>query len=363
MASVAEQAAMRRAIVLAARGLGRTSPTPVVGAVVLDPAGLVVGEGHHAGAGGPHAERVALDRAGARARGGTAVVTLEPCAHTGRTPPCTDALLAAGVRRVVYAVADPLPPAAGGGRVLARSGIEVEAGLLAAEAARGNEAWLHAVASGRPHVTLKYAASLDGRVAASDGSSRWITGPAARADVQRLRAEADAVLVGVGTVLADDPHLTARDGSGRRPLRVVLDRDGRTPATARVRDAAAPTLVLTAADVPADEDGLDPAAALGLLYARDVRGVLVEGGPRLAGSLVRRGLVDRVVGYVAPALIGGTGPGVLAGPGASTLAAALRLRLDDVTRIGPDLRLTARPAADPADPGEPAPPEDEEEER
>lgn len=328
---------MRRAVALAARGLGATSPNPVVGCVVLGETGETVGEGHHERAGGPHAEVVALAVAGERARGGTAVVTLEPCAHTGRTGPCTDALQRAGIHRVVFAVADPDPVAGGGALALQDAGVEVVGGMLAREAELGNEAWLHAVRTGRPFVTWKYAASLDGRVAAADGSSRWITGPTARADVHRLRAECDAVLVGVGTVLADDPHLTVRDADGalasRQPLRVVLDRRGRTPAYARVTDGTAQTLVT------ADE----PARVLAALHARGIRSVLVEGGGLVAGSFVAAGLVDRVVGYVAPALIGGDGLAVLAGPGAPDINAVRRLRLDDVTRLGSDIRLTARP--------------------
>ncbi|NNH24300.1 bifunctional diaminohydroxyphosphoribosylaminopyrimidine deaminase/5-amino-6-(5-phosphoribosylamino)uracil reductase RibD, partial [Pseudokineococcus marinus] len=228
---------MARAVVLAARGLGGTSPNPVVGCVVLDAAGDVAGEGWHARAGGPHAEVGALREAGARARGGTAVVTLEPCDHTGRTGPCSQALLAAGVARVVLAVADPDSRAAGGARTLAEAGVDVlRADPEQAEAARRvNEAWLHAQRTGRPHVTWKLAATLDGRSAAADGTSRWITSPQARADAHLLRARSDAVVVGVGTVLADDPSLTVRDLpptgdavadealAARAPLRVVLD--------------------------------------------------------------------------------------------------------------------------------------------
>lgn len=347
MASAGETAAMRRALALAAAGLGSTSPNPVVGCVILDPAGVLAGEGFHAHAGGPHAEVAALVAAGERARGGTAVVTLEPCAHTGRTGSCTGALLAAGVRRVVYAVADPDLAAAGGADVLRAGGVDVEAGLLAGEAAEGNEAWLHAVRTGRPFVTWKYAGTLDGRVAAADGSSRWITGPAARADVHRLRDESDAVLVGVGTVLADDPQLTVRDAAGdpapRQPLRVVLDSAGRTPGTARVRDGSAPTMILTAVEVGGDGAGLDLDAVLALLYAGGVRSVLLEGGPTLAGSFVRSDRVDRVVGYLAPALLGGGGLPALGGDGAASMASIRRLRLDDVRQVGPDLRLTARP--------------------
>ncbi|MFP8964841.1 bifunctional diaminohydroxyphosphoribosylaminopyrimidine deaminase/5-amino-6-(5-phosphoribosylamino)uracil reductase RibD, partial [Streptomyces nanhaiensis] len=211
---------MRRAVALSARGLGSTSPNPVVGCVVLDAAGRIVGEGWHRRAGGPHAEVHALAEAGEAARGGTAVVTLEPCDHTGRTGPCSRALIDAGVARVVYAVADPTPAARGGADTLAAAGIDVEGGLLAKEAAEVNAPWLTSVRLGRPYVRWKYAATLDGRTAAADGTSRWITSGEARADVHRLRAGADAVLVGSGTARADDPHLAVRGVSGAvQPLR------------------------------------------------------------------------------------------------------------------------------------------------
>ena len=348
MASTAEEAAMRRAAVLAARGLGTASPNPVVGCVVLGADGTTVaGQGWHERAGGPHAEVAALQAAGHRARGGTAVVTLEPCAHTGRTGPCTSALIDAGVRRVVVAVADPDPVAAGGAAVLRQAGIDVEIGVGAREAEAVNEHWLHAVRTGRPFVTWKFAASLDGRVAARDGSSRWITGSEARADAHRLRAACDAVLVGIGTVLADDPELAVRDAPVPRgqPLRVVLDSRGRTPAQARVRNGSADTLVLTATDVPgAPGYGLDLPAVLGLLAGRGVRRVLVEGGPTVAGAFVDAGLVDEVVAYLAPALLGGPpAHPALSGHGAATVAGIRRLRTVDVDRLGVDLRVTARP--------------------
>lgn len=337
MASAVEVAAMARAVTLSAAGLGRTAPNPVVGAVVLDAGGRQVGEGFHARAGGPHAEVVALSGARERARAGTVVVTLEPCRHAGRTGPCTAALLRAGVARVVYAVPDPTPRAAGGAAELAAAGVAVEGGVLADAAARVNEAWLLAARLGRPFVTWKCAATLDGRVAAADGTSRWITGPAARADAHRLRAECDAILVGTGTALADDPRLTVRvpgaPPAHRQPLRVVLGRRPLPPG-ARLLDGSAETLLI------ADRD---PAGALKLLYDRGVRHVLVEGGPTVAGAFVAAGLVDQVVGYLAPALLGAGLP-ALGDAGLPTLAAARRLRFDDVVRVGPDLRWTARPA-------------------
>lgn len=361
MATATETAAMRRAISLATRGLGATSPNPVVGCVVLDAAGLQAGEGYHQRAGGPHAEVRALQDARSRANGGTAVVTLEPCAHAGRTGPCTQALVSAGVRRVVYAVDDPDPLAAGGAAALRTAGVDVEAGLLADEAEAANIAWLTAARLHRPYVTWKYAATLDGRIAAADGTSRWITSAPSRADVHRLRAESDVVLVGAGTARADDPHLAVRlDGADadRQPLRVVIDSTGTAVRPgARVLDDAAPTLVAVADDVgaaggfdlgprgevlrlPRGSGGLDLRALLAALYARGARSVLLEGGPTLAAAFVAAGLVDRVVGYLAPVLLG-AGPAVLAEAGITTLGEAYRLDLTDTRRIGSDLRITA----------------------
>lgn len=348
MGAVSTDEAMRRAVTLAARGLGTTSPNPVVGCVLLDPAGEIVGEGFHAYAGGPHAEIVALAQAGSRARGGTAVVTLEPCDHTGRTGPCTEALIQAGVARVVVAVPDPNPVASGGAGTLRAAGIDVELGVRADEAEAGNIAWLTSVRRGRPYVIWKYAATLDGRSAAEDGTSMWITSESARMDVHALRGTVDAIVVGVGTVLADNPRLTVRnlrDGTLaiRQPLRVVVDSDGRTPADARVRDAAADTWIATAAEVGAGPDGrVDLAALLTALYRRDVRAVLLEGGPRLAGGFLAAGLVDRVVGYLAPRLLG-AGPAALADAGVRTIDDSVDLEFVDVARVGPDLRITALP--------------------
>jgi diaminohydroxyphosphoribosylaminopyrimidine deaminase/5-amino-6-(5-phosphoribosylamino)uracil reductase len=347
-----EDAAMARAIELAARGLGHTSPNPVVGCVILDRSGRIVGEGFHAYAGGPHAEVRALAEAGDRARGGTAVVSLEPCNHTGRTGPCSDALIAAGVARVVAAVADPNPVARGGAAHLRAAGVEVSMGLRAEQAHTGNVAWLTATrraAAGdpRPYVIWKFAATMDGRSAAADGTSQWITSPDARADVQALRSTVDAIVAGVGTVLADDPHLTARVGAGalasRQPLRVVVDSGARTPAEARVRDSAARTWIATGADLGTAADGrVDLRALSAHLYARGCRRVLLEGGPTLAGAYLREGLVDEVVAYLAPKLFG-AGLSALGPAGVLTLADAIELELTDVRRIGPDLRVTALP--------------------
>lgn len=346
--------AMRRAIGLAARGLGSTSPNPVVGCVILDAAGETVGEGFHERAGGPHAEVNALAAADGRTRGGTAYVTLEPCNHTGRTGPCAQALIEAGIARVVYAVGDPNPQATGGADTLRAAGVEVSAGLLGAEAAAGNAAWLTAVRLGRPHVTWKYAASLDGRIAAADRSSRWITSPESRADVHRLRAESDAVVVGSGTARTDDPHLAVRGIEGAtQPLRVVVDtRATAVEPGARILDDAAPTLIAVAEDVstdlpdvvrlPRSAGGLDIWALLAALHERGVRSVLLEGGPALAGAFVAAGAVDRVVGYLAPVLIG-AGPAALADAGITTITEALRLDITETVCIGPDLRITATP--------------------
>ncbi|MEU0694452.1 bifunctional diaminohydroxyphosphoribosylaminopyrimidine deaminase/5-amino-6-(5-phosphoribosylamino)uracil reductase RibD [Streptomyces niveus] len=356
--------AMRRAVTLAARALGATSPNPVVGCVILDAAGQPAGEGFHQRAGGPHAEIHALRAAGGRAVGGTAYVTLEPCDHTGRTGPCARALVEAGIARVVYAVGDPNPQATGGAETLRAAGVRVEQGLLADEAEAGNAAWLTSVRLGRPYVLWKYAATLDGRIAAADATSRWITSAESRADVHRLRAEADAVVVGSGTARADDPHLAVRGVEGAvQPLRVVVD----TEATAvrpgaRVLDGAGPTLIAVADDVdtthlkaagpgeapvdilrlPRAERGLSVPALLAGLHARGVRSVLLEGGPTLAGAFVAAGAVDKVVGYLAPVLLG-AGPAALGDAGITTLTEALRLRMTATERVGPDLRITAAP--------------------
>lgn len=318
---------MRRAVELSRAVLGTTSPNPPVGAVVLDESGAVVGEGATRPPGGAHAEIVALQHAAGR--GHTIVVTLEPCNHTGRTGPCSQALVAAGIAKVVVGCAEPTA-ASGGVAALRAAGIEVQTGWLEDEVAAGPlVAWLHAQRTGRPFVTWKYAATLDGRSAAADGTSRWITGPAARADVHVLRSQVDAVLVGVGTVLMDDPALTTRPDPGHQPLRVVLDRHGRTPLAAQVRDDAAETLITD----------LDPIDVLKHLTDRGVMSVLLEGGPTLAGAFLEAGLVDRVVAYLAPALLGSGAP-ALHHAGIGTIDDAIRLHLIDVTRFGGDVRLT-----------------------
>jgi diaminohydroxyphosphoribosylaminopyrimidine deaminase/5-amino-6-(5-phosphoribosylamino)uracil reductase len=333
MASSAEVDAMRRALALAS-SVSDTHPNPRVGAVVLNPDGRVVGEGWHRAAGRPHAEIEALTEAGAAASGGTVVVTLEPCRHTGRTGPCTKALVSAGVARVVFAQSDPNPLAAGGGAELAAAALAVESGVLADEARALNPWWSLAMERRRPFVTWKTASTVDGRVAAADGSSRWITGPEARAQVHRLRSAVDAVVVGIGTVLADDPQLTARapDGSlaGKQPLRVVVGRRP-VPAGAAVHDDSAPTLELATHDV---------AGVLTELFDRGVHTALLEGGPTLAAAFIGAGAVDRVVGYLAPAALG-AGHAVLESFGVGSIGEALRFEFSEVARVGSDLRWVA----------------------
>jgi diaminohydroxyphosphoribosylaminopyrimidine deaminase / 5-amino-6-(5-phosphoribosylamino)uracil reductase len=334
----AERHAMARARELGLSVLGATSPNPPVGAVILDAAGTPVGEGATAPPGGPHAEVSALARAGGRARGGTAVVTLEPCAHTGRTGPCADALVAAGIARVVVAVPEPTELAGGGAQRLRDAGVDVVLGVEQEAAEQGALAgWLTGAREHRPYVIWKVAATLDGRVAAADGSSRWITGRETRAAVHRLRATCDAVVVGAGTALVDDPQLTVRDDDGkpvaRQPLRVVVDRRGRLPATARVLDDAAPSYVSRAAT---------PSELLAELYDKTVRRVLLEGGPTLAAAFLRAGLVDEVVVHLAPKLLG-AGPALVGDLGIPSIGEALQLTVLDVTRSGADVAVRLRP--------------------
>jgi len=330
--------AMRAAMAAAAQVHGTTSPNPPVGAAIVDAGGRLVGAGATQPVGGPHAEVMALRAAGERARGATAFVTLEPCAHHGRTPPCTAALSGAGVAAVHYAVADPFPAAAGGGDVLRAAGIDVHAGLLAEEVSRGTlRAWLYFARTGVPHVTWKYASSLDGRAAAADGTSRWISGERSREEVHALRTTVDAVVVGAGTVRADDPWLTARapDGgpAGRQPLRVVVG-TGDLPPGARVFDDTAETVVVRTHR---------PDEVLAELAGRGVVDVLLEGGPTVAGSFVAAGRVQRILAFVAPVLLG-AGPVALGAAGVSTITAAHRWAVEDVTMSGGDVRISAVPA-------------------
>lgn len=367
---------MARALALAERGLGLAAPNPMVGAVVVAD-GVVVGEGWHEGPGTPHAEVLALRGAGPRARGGTLYVTMEPCTHHGRTPPCAPLVASSGVREVVVATRDPNPLVDGGGvRFLREAGLRVVEGVLERQARELTLGFAKHVRTGLPFVVLKLAASLDGRTAARDGSSRWITGSAARRDGHRLRAASGAVVVGAGTVAADDPALTVRlDGyRGRQPLRVVVDGRGRTPPAARVFDGAAPALVATTraappavraaweragAEVllleePEEEGRVSLRGLVEVLGKREVQQVLLEGGPTLAWSAVRAGLVDRLVLYVAPKLIGGAGAaGLLGGEGVVSVSEALPVSVVDVSWVGGDLRVVAdlRPGPPGADRG------------
>ena len=340
--SPAERAAMDRALELAALGPAH-GPNPRVGCVLLSPDGRRVAEGWHAGAGTPHAEAAALTAArGVDLTGATAVVTLEPCSHTGRTPPCDTALLAAGVARVVYAVDDPNPAAQGGAARLRAGRVDVVGGVREEQSRALLRVWLHAVTHRRPFVTVKLAASLDGRSAAADGSSRWITSPESRAHAHGVRATVDAIAVGTGTVLADDPALTARtpdgDLAGHQPLRVVVGRR-HVPQGARLRDGSE-LLHLATHDV---------GEVLAHLWGREIRHLLVEGGPTLAAAFLRSGLVDEVHAYVAPVLLGAGAPAV-ADLGVSTIGSALRLQPREVLHLGPDVLMIADVPARPSDP-------------
>ena len=341
--STAEESAMRRALELAASPGVPTGPNPRVGCVLLDDQGRTVAEGHHRGAGTAHAEADALAAAGDRARGTTAVVTLEPCNHTGRTGPCARALIAAGVRRVVHAQCDPNPVAAGGADTLRAAGVEVVGGLLADDARELNRVWTFAVETGRPFVTWKFATTLDGRSAAADGTSRWVSGTAARRDTHRLRALADTMLVGTRTVEVDDPRLTVRDAHDRplphQPLRAVMGLRDLAPDR-RVLDDQAETVHLRTRG---------PREALQALRERDRQHVFLEGGPTLAAAFLREGLVDEVVAYVAPFLLG-AGQQAVADLGITTIADAWRPRVVDLTVLEPvvdgeepNVRLTLEP--------------------
>ena len=363
MAAV-DEAHMQRALEFAERGWGRVSPNPLVGALVVR-GDDVVGRGWHEGPGSVHAEVMALEAAGDLASGATVVCTLEPCNRFGRTPPCTRALIEARIARVVVAATDPhLGSGAPGLAELRDAGIDVEVGTLERRARALNVAFDRHVRTGRPFVILKMATSLDGKAAAADGSSRWITGEAARADVHRLRAWSDAVVVGAGTAIADDPALTVRGsfaGTARPPLRVIADAAGRVSPTLRSFDDEAPTLVATTdrtsdarlrewTDAGADIAVLDRDAGGGVslpalvdeLGKRDAQGLLVEGGPTLAWSAVRDGVVDRVVAYLAPLLVGGTdSPTMLAGTGFAPIGTGLRLGPLEVEPMGDDLKVVA----------------------
>lgn len=349
---------MQRALRLAERGAYTARPNPMVGCVIAH-GEEIVGEGWHQRTGGPHAEVFALRQAGARARGATAYVTLEPCAHHGRTPPCADALIDAGVARVVAALRDPFPQVAGAGLERMRAaGIEVIADVMSAQARELNRDFLSRIERGRPWVRVKLAMSLDGRTALANGESKWITGEAARNDVQHWRARSGAILTGIGTVLADDPRLTARvpDADIAPPLRVVLDRHLRAPAGANVLDGNAPTLFLHAPDatpdarfsqaeceaLPEAEGGLSLAAALEHLAARGINEVQVEAGPTLSGALFAQGLLDELLLYISPVILGSAARPLLALPSLTDMADRWHLRVVDEVKVGDDWRLLLR---------------------
>lgn len=370
MFSATDHTHMAHALRLAACGLYTTAPNPRVGCVIAD-GETVLGTGFHQRAGEPHAEVFALRDAGERARGATAYVTLEPCAHHGRTPPCADALVSAGVGRVVVAAEDPFDQVDGRGVARLRAaGITVETGLMRDAARELNIGFFSRIERGRPFVRVKLAMSLDGRTALANGDSKWITGEAARADVQHWRARSSAILSGSGTVLADNPRLTVRrasnslspgaaGGEGFKPLRVILDRHLRTPAGSHVLDGSAPTLLLHAANatpaatrsnhveyvsVPEQGDALDLHAVLALLAGRDCNEIHVEAGPTLCGALFAAGLVDELLLYIAPVLLGSEAAPLMNLPGLTDMASRWSLQLLDQRMLGADIRLRLRPA-------------------
>jgi diaminohydroxyphosphoribosylaminopyrimidine deaminase/5-amino-6-(5-phosphoribosylamino)uracil reductase len=349
--------AMGQAFELARRGLLTTDPNPRVGCVLVRDR-VFVGEGWHERPGGLHAEAAALAAASGAARGSTAYVTLEPCNHYGRTPPCSEALIAAGVKRVVYALGDPNPVAVGGGVRLREAGIEVQSGLMAEESEALNPGYLRRMRGGLPWVRVKLAASLDGRTALAGGESRWITSKAARTDAQYGRAQSSVVLTGIGTVLADDPAMNVRvEESDRQPLRVVLDSNLRTPADARILDREGKVLVIGTSDdaarrqslqrvgaeveILAAKDGRpDLRAVLELLAARGANEIWVEAGAKLAGAFLREGLFDELIVYLAPTLLGPDARALADLPLLAELDARMRLKFAGIERVGDDLRLT-----------------------
>ena len=362
---------MARAIRLARAGLYTTHPNPRVGCVLVGPEG-VIGEGHHRRAGEPHAERIALAAAGARARGATAYVTLEPCCHQGRTGPCAEALIRAGVARVVVAMQDPNPLVAGNGlRQLRQAGIQVEQGVLEEAAAELNPGFIRRMERRRPLVRCKLAMSLDGRTAMANGESKWITGTAARRDVQRLRARSDAIVTGIGTVLADDPSMNVRLDVAQlpgvdsaeyllQPLRVVLDPQLEMPTTARMLGLSGQTLVVATGDprkrmpalqqagaevvlLPGDEERVDLVCLLELLAQRQINELLIEAGPVLAGAALRAGLIDQLLIYTAPHIMGDGARGLFQLPGLERMRQRIELEILDLRMLGRDIRITARP--------------------
>ena len=359
-ASARDAQFMAQALQLARRGLFTTDPNPRVGCVIAKD-DQVVGTGWHARAGEPHAEIHALQVAGEQARGATAYITLEPCCHHGRTPPCTRALIEAGVARVVAAMVDPNPQVAGKGmETLREARIGVETGLMQAQAEALNPGFISRMRRGRPYVLAKLAVSLDGRTALAQGESRWITGAPARADVQALRARSSAIVTGIGSVLADDPSLNVREFDiGRQPLRVVVDSALRMPTTAKMLSLPGTTLIVTArqqaenADrllaagaevlyLPAMDGSVDLPGLMRHLAAREVNELMVEAGARLCGALLEAGLIDEIVIYYAPHILGSTAHGMFAIPGLENMQQRHALKIQDVRAIGDDWRVTAR---------------------
>lgn len=354
---------MQHALDLARRAEGFTAPNPMVGCVLVK-SGAIIAEGWHHSAGAPHAEVNALQAAGAKAKGATLLVTLEPCNHHGRTPPCTKAILDSGVKEVVYALSDPSPAAAGGAHTLEQAGVKVLRGVCEDAARDLNRFWLKSVRTGAPYVVAKFAASLDGKIATRTGHSQWITGPQARAHAHLLRQQCDAIIVGAETVIADDPALTTRleDRPVSHPLRVVLDSRARTSPGAKVFDRSAPgALLAVTADAPqervqrhrdmgvdiivldTDEHGKPDVRDLSpALHKRGVNGVMIEGGGAVLGSFFDAGLVDEVWAYQAPVIIGGAGKNPVAGLGADRLSDALRLNQTMIERLGDDILIRGR---------------------
>ncbi len=372
MSSELDHRYMARAIKLARQGLYTTHPNPRVGCVLVKQ-GEVVGEGYHRRAGEPHAERHALAMAGDASRGATAYVTLEPCCHHGRTPPCTDGLIESGVSRVVVAMQDPNPLVAGQGlAALAAAGIEVSSGVMQAQAEALNPGFIKRMGQGQPYVRCKLAMSLDGRTAMASGESKWISSGASRQDVHRLRARSSAIVTGVGTVLADDPSLDVRLTPAElgleaglmvpHPVRVVLDPELATPASARMLSLPGPTLIISRDDDPVKAVELETAGAqvmsvaasganldlhevLRLLAGQEINEVLLECGATLAGAMLRAGLIDELIVYLAPHLMGDAARGLFHLPGLDKMADRLTLEFTDLRRVGPDIRITAKPSA------------------
>ncbi len=350
---------MARCLELAAHHRGRTSPNPIVGCVIVDRSGRVIAEGAHVGPGKDHGERAALRKLKDRANGATLYVNLEPCNHQGRTPPCAPLVRDSGVARVVVGCEDPIREHAGGIALLRRGKVKVTAGVLREACERANLPFFTWAREQRPAFTLKAAITLDGKVATVSGESKWITGPEAREDVMRLRNGHDAVLVGIGTVLADDPKLTARLRGARDPVRIVLDRSLRTPATAAVLAKGARAIIVTSDGAPADREaklvaagaevwrGLDLPGLGHRLAAEGMTSVLVEGGGQIHAAFLAAGLVDQVVLYIAPKVVGGAAPSWVGGAGVAAIAEAHGFEFDEgTTFIGGDLRLTAVPRRD-----------------